>query len=308
MTSDVLTATAVSTAPGNNCPPGGTDPRCTPVTQVLIPALTITKTATATTPTPGSAVGYTITVADTGQSPYTDAAITDALSGVLDDASYDNDAVATTGSVSYASPDLTWTGDLNPGGTATITYTVTVNDPDTGDKQLTNTVTSATVGSTCPVGTSNPACTATIAVASGALTIAVAPGASLGSAAPGGILSASLGTVQVTDDRGFGAGWTATVSATNFTTGTATSAETIPASDAFYDITALSQTTGTAAFTYVPVTDLTETPQAVAAAADTAGNTAATWDPIVEVTVPASAIAGSYTATITYSVSLPGAY
>ena len=33
VTSDMLTATAVSTAPGNNCPSGSTDPRCTPVTQ-----------------------------------------------------------------------------------------------------------------------------------------------------------------------------------------------------------------------------------------------------------------------------------
>ena len=32
--------------------------------------------------------------------------------------------------------------------------------------------------------------------------------ASLGSAAPGGTTSANLGTVQVTDDRGFGATWT----------------------------------------------------------------------------------------------------
>src|SRR5439155_23329112 len=36
----VLTATAVSDAPGSNCPLGSTDPRCTPVTTVLIPALT----------------------------------------------------------------------------------------------------------------------------------------------------------------------------------------------------------------------------------------------------------------------------
>ena len=39
VTSDVLTATAVSAAPGNNCPAGTADPRCTPATQVLIPAL-----------------------------------------------------------------------------------------------------------------------------------------------------------------------------------------------------------------------------------------------------------------------------
>ena len=54
---------------------------------------------------------------------------------MLDDAAYDNDAAATgTGTVSYASPVLTWTGNLTPGQAATITYSVTVNNPDTGDK------------------------------------------------------------------------------------------------------------------------------------------------------------------------------
>ena len=77
VTTTTLTATAVSTAPGNNCPPDGTDPRCTPVTQVLIPALTITKIAAAGTTTPGSTVSYTITVADTGPTGYTAATITD---------------------------------------------------------------------------------------------------------------------------------------------------------------------------------------------------------------------------------------
>ena len=70
---------------------------------------------------------------------------------MLDDAAYDNDAAATgTGTVGYASPVLTWTGNLTPGQAATITYSVTVNNPDTGDKILTNTVTSAAPGSNCP--------------------------------------------------------------------------------------------------------------------------------------------------------------
>ena len=40
---------------------------------------------------------------------------------MLDDAAYDNDAAATTGTVSYASPVLTWTGSLAPGATAMVT-------------------------------------------------------------------------------------------------------------------------------------------------------------------------------------------
>jgi hypothetical protein len=60
-------------------------------------------------------VGYTITVTDSGQTPYTGATVTDSLSGVLGDAAYNGDAAATAGTVSYASPVLTWTGNLAVG-------------------------------------------------------------------------------------------------------------------------------------------------------------------------------------------------
>ena len=73
--------------------------------------------------------------------------------------------------MSYASPVLTWTGNLAVGATATITYSVTVDNPDTGGKVMTNTVVSAAVGSTCPAGGGNAACTATVAVLTPGLTI-----------------------------------------------------------------------------------------------------------------------------------------
>ena len=73
--------------------------------------------------------------------------------------------------MSYASPVLTWTGNLAAGATATITYSVTVNNPDTGGKVMTNTVISATAGSTCPSGGGNAACTATVTVLTPGLTI-----------------------------------------------------------------------------------------------------------------------------------------
>ena len=136
VTSDTLTATAVSTAPGNNCPPGSADPRCTPVTQVLVPSLSIVTTANTTTAVPGQTVAYTVTVTDNGQTPYTGATVTETLN-LLDDATYNNNAAATSGAVSYASPVITWTGDLAVGASAVITYTVTVNNPDTGDKTST---------------------------------------------------------------------------------------------------------------------------------------------------------------------------
>ena len=58
----------------------------------------------------------------------------------------------------------------------------------------------------------------------------------LGSGAPGTTISGTLGTVTVTDDRALlAAAWTATASATDWTTGGGTPAETIPATDVGYD-------------------------------------------------------------------------
>jgi large repetitive protein len=302
-TDDKLVINSVSsTAAGSTCPPGATTTACRVTVSVLTPALTIAVTASPATATPGAIVSYTITVADTGQTPYTDATVTDPLADVLDDAAYNGDAAATAGSVSYASPNLTWTGDLAPGATDTITFTVTVNSPDTGDKTLTSTMTSDAAGNNCPADGTDPSCTATVAVVAGFISITTPASASLGSAAPGGTISGSLGTVQVTDNRGFGADWTATVATTTFTTGTGAPGESISAGQAEYDIIGLSRATG-ATFTYTPMTTLSTDPTAVVSATDVAGNNSATWNPLIQVSVPSDAIAGLYTATVTHSVS-----
>ena len=299
-----LTGTVISTAPGSTCPPSGPAPACSTVVTDLIPALTITKTASVSTVTPGSPVAYTITVADTGQTPYTGATVTDDLTGVLDDAAYNGDAAATTGTVSYAAPVLTWTGDMAPGGTATITYSVTVNDPDTGSGTLANTVTSAEPGSTCPVsGTGGSGCGVTVAVIAGPLSITAPAAVTLGAASPGGTVTGSLGDVQVTDDRGFGVGWTATAASTGFTTGSGSPVETIPVGDATYTVGTPVATTGPATFAYAPPVQLSGDPQAVVTATNVAGNTSVTWDPVIQVQVPSGAIGGTYTAVITHSVS-----
>ena len=137
-----------------------------------VAVLTIVNTADVSTTTPGSTFGYTITITNTGQTSYDGATVTDPLSGVTDDAvAFGNDAATTVGSVDYTSPNLTWTGDLAPGQAATITFTVTVSNPDTGDKILTSTLTSTAAGSTCPPAGPAPACTATVTVLIPALTI-----------------------------------------------------------------------------------------------------------------------------------------
>ena len=192
--SKVLASTITTAAAGSNCPAGGTDPSCSVSVPVLIPALTITPTANTVAAAPGTAIGYTVTVTNSGQTAYTGATFTDSLAGALDDASYDGGAAADAGSVSYSSPNLTWTGDLAVGAVATITFSVTVNSPDTGDKVLVTAVTSATVGSTCPAGGQSPGCTVTVAGLTPALTIAQT--ATPGTASPGAVVHY---TVTVTD-------------------------------------------------------------------------------------------------------------
>ena len=157
-TGDKVIATAVtSSTVGSTCPPGGNNPGCTVTVAGLTAGLTIAITAGPGTTTPGAVVYYTVTVTDSGQTPYTGASAAVALGGVLDDAAYNGDAAATatgtgTGTVTYASLALTWTGNLNPGDTATVKFSVTVNNPDTDNHLLASTVTSASAGSNCPVG------------------------------------------------------------------------------------------------------------------------------------------------------------
>jgi uncharacterized repeat protein (TIGR01451 family) len=268
----------------------------------LVPGLTITKTADTRRAAPDSTVHYTITVTDTGQTAYAGATLTDSLTGVLGDATYDGDATATAGAVSFNSPDLTWTGDLATGATVTVTYSVTVNHSITGNLSLANTVSSDTPGSNCRPGSSDPQCSVTVAVVTGVLSITAPGSADLGTAA-GGTASARLGTVQVTDDRAGLAGWTATVSSTEFTTGRGTAAETIPADDILYSISGFASTTGSATLTRTPGTNLSTALQAVAQATNVHGDNSATWSPLIQVAVPSGAVTGTYSAIITHSVS-----
>jgi uncharacterized repeat protein (TIGR01451 family) len=269
----------------------------------LVPALTISMTAGTSSTAPGDTVHYAITVTDTGQTAYTGATLTDSLTGVLDDATYDNDAAATGGTVLFTTPDLTWTGDLSAGAAVTITYSVIVNDPDTGDLILASAVSSAAPGSNCLPGNSDPQCRTNIPVVLGVLSIAAPASANLSSAAPGGTATASLGDVQVTDERAGLAGWTVTTSATDFITGGGTTAETIPVHDVLYLISGFVSTTGSATFTRTPMTDLSGTAQAVVTATDVHGDNSATWNPVIQVSVPSGAVAGTYSATIAQSVS-----
>jgi uncharacterized repeat protein (TIGR01451 family) len=95
-------------------------------------------------------VVHTVTVQNVGTAAYLGATLTDELSQVLDDAVYNGDAQATTGTVSYDEPRLSWTGDVAAGETVTITYSATVRNPGTGDHLLDNAIQAPGGGTNCP--------------------------------------------------------------------------------------------------------------------------------------------------------------
>jgi uncharacterized repeat protein (TIGR01451 family) len=164
-TGDHILNNAIVTGPTGNCAAGSTDPSCD--VQIPTKAFHVVKTASSTTTTPGATVTYTIVVTNTGQVDYTSAApatFTDDLSNVLDDATYNNDA---TNGAAYSAPTLSWSGALPVGATQTITYTVTVKNPDAGDHVLDNAVlTPAALGGNCTVDSTDPDCAVTVPVAS----------------------------------------------------------------------------------------------------------------------------------------------
>ncbi|MFC4334324.1 DUF7927 domain-containing protein [Salininema proteolyticum] len=145
-----------ATVPGSNCPPDSTDPDCT--TTIPTPGLTITKLSDHDRAQTGDSLTYTLLITNTTDTDYDNATITDNLTEVLDDATYNTDATATTGTVTYTEPTLTWTGDVPAGTTTTITYTVTVKPAGSGDGTLTNTLTGPD-DSNCPPDSTDPACT-----------------------------------------------------------------------------------------------------------------------------------------------------
>jgi uncharacterized repeat protein (TIGR01451 family) len=113
------------------------------------PHLEIGKTATPSTVEPGGRVSYTLTAKNTGTDPIAPADLTDDLAGVVDDAGYNGDVHATTGTATVSGSTLEWQGDLDPGQTVTITYSVTVTGPDYADGTLMNTATSSIPGTQC---------------------------------------------------------------------------------------------------------------------------------------------------------------
>jgi hypothetical protein len=127
----------------------------------------------------------------------------------------------------------------------------------------------------------------------------------LGSTAPGGTLTTQLGAVAVTDTRGDGGTWTATVSSSSFTSGLNTIANTALK----YWSGAETASTGTGGLltpghlTSSDAQVLSASRTAFGRSGDGTGANSATWNPTVVIKVPATATAGLYAGTITHSVA-----
>lgn len=150
--------------------------------------------------------------------------------------------------------------------------------------------------------------TVTFTITAGALDITVPASVNLGSGAAGESITGQMGPVTVTDLRSaLTATWTTTVSSTDFTTGGATPAETIPKAAVSYWSGPATATTGTGTFTPGQLTALLAQSLSTPVTAFTltlgVGNNSATWDPSLIVAVPAAAVAGVYTGTVTHSVA-----
>ena len=155
--------------------------------------------------------------------------------------------------------------------------------------------------SSTPAG-SDPDTIVTFTITVGALSMTAPATANLGSGAPGGTISSDMGQVTVTDNRALlSAAWTATASATSFTTGAGSTDETIPASDVNYNPGSIT-TTGRITVTGTERT-LSGSPQTVVAGTAGVGDNSATWDPGLVVSVPQASVGGVYTGTLTESVS-----
>lgn len=149
----------------------------------------------------------------------------------------------------------------------------------------------------------------TFTLTAGALTVSDPANKSLGSVATGtASLSSSLGDTTVSDARGALLGsWTATVSATDFTTGAATAEETIVKGQVDYYSGIATAFSGTAVLLPGQPTVLNKEALSASRTAFSAtgvvGNNTATWGPTVVVNIPSDAVAGTYSGTITHSVT-----
>lgn len=158
----------------------------------------------------------------------------------------------------------------------------------------------------------NASTSVTFTVSSGTLSIAEPSAqANLGSAtatALGTTVSGALGSTTVTDNRGSLAGWTVTMTGSDFSDGATPTPDTIAANQAVAWVSSVpTPTSGVAVVstTYLTAaTGLTLTTSGQTfMTATTTGSNVVSYNPNLQVTIPSTAVAGTYTGTITQTVA-----
>jgi hypothetical protein len=168
---------------------------------------------------------------------------------------------------------------LLAGGTGVLAFTVPVVAASASTTPITVEVSGGDLGISAPTGTVNLGSRA----------------ASTGSQN----VQSQLGVVTVTDDRAGAAGWVATAEAPDFTgpqTISTSTAGMITYNPGNVTVTGTANVAGTFENQLSPVGP-------VETATSVSGNNTAAWNPTITVTIPANALAGTYSTTITHSVS-----
>ncbi|MEV0808398.1 hypothetical protein [Micromonospora sp. NPDC050200] len=147
---------------------------------------------------------------------------------------------------------------------------------------------------------------ATFDVTAGVLEITVPDTADLGTGTPGSAITGSLGAVSVSDQRASTTpNWTASVISTDFTTGAGGTGQVVPATSITYasgTVTPGAGQTGTCnASTATPLDNTT--PITAASHTGGSGNNTCSWNPTLVVTVATTNVAGTYSGTVTHSVT-----
>ena len=161
-----------------------------------------------------------------------------------------------------------------------------------------------TVSAAAAAGAATGPTAVTFTVATGTLSITTPDAVNFGTAPVGATsVSGSLGTVTVSDTRSAALrGWTASVTSSDFITGTGTGNQDIPAANVSYSPGLATGTSGTGTFTPGLGGALGSARTAFTASLES-GSTTVSWNPTVTVTLPSNIAAGTYSGTITHSVA-----
>ncbi len=152
-------------------------------------------------------------------------------------------------------------------------------------------------GSTMPASAADT--TTTFALSGGALSVTVASSANLGTVVTGtASVSGTLGDVSVNDQRGGTTAWSVDGSTSRFVNGVVRADN----GSVTYN-TGLIMSTGTSVIANSGNQSLTAVPSKVAGPTSVVGNNTAQWNPTLTVGLRSDTTVGTYTGTITTSVS-----